>query len=136
MNLHHLTDVLVEQLMRGQEVVLVVLFQHRELARRGERSQAHRGRVDARRHVREAQLPGAILQLDGAHLANQAEVLVVDGDGDLTLVGQGGLLGIRPLGRDSEGGDQDHRSREQGPQGNRATGIRVHYSSSWPATPF
>ncbi|MNY04512.1 hypothetical protein D3C86_1371930 [compost metagenome] len=88
-----LADVLLEQLVWGEQVVLVVLLQDLEVLRRAERSQGNGRRVDPRGHVRVLQLALALFELDGAHLAHQAQVVVVDGQGQVLAVLGGALLG-------------------------------------------
>ncbi len=95
-------DVLAQQLVRLQQVVLVVLLQHAHARRLGERSEVHRRRVHRRRDVHEAQAGGAARQLDLPHVAHQRDVGVVDGDRQLGLVVQRGglILDLRGQGRD------------------------------------
>ncbi|MCK6538015.1 MAG: hypothetical protein L6Q84_33995, partial [Polyangiaceae bacterium] len=79
---------LFQELLRGEQVVAIVLLQHRQPAA----LDAHRLRLDVRRHVAELEVHRARAHVHLAHLAHQTEVLVVDGDAHLFP-----LLGARHL---------------------------------------
>ena len=66
--------------------VLVVLLDDRQLARLGERSQVHRGRVDGGGDVLEAQVMIAGRQRHPAHVADQGEAAVVHGEAEVLLL--------------------------------------------------
>jgi hypothetical protein len=52
-----------------------------------QRTNVHAGSVDLPRHAFEPQVLHAVLELDGAHVLHEAEVVVVDGDAQRFLVG-------------------------------------------------
>ena len=72
-------DVLAQQLVGLEQVVFVVLLEHADPPRLGERSEVHGRRIHRRRDVHEAQVEGAARNLDRAHVANEREIRVVDG---------------------------------------------------------
>jgi hypothetical protein len=76
---HGPSHVLLQQLLRIQEVVQVVLLEDVE-APSAERPNAHGLRLDGRGDVGELELDAAAVDGQRAHLAHEPEVLVVDGD--------------------------------------------------------
>ena len=92
-------DVLPEQPLRVQQVVLIVLFQDAELARLAQRPDMHGRRVHRRRDVEQAEIERAARQRHLPHVADQRDVRVVDGDGQIDLVlqrrGNRGVLILR-----------------------------------------
>ena len=85
-------DVLAQQLVGLEQVVLVVLLEHVETRRLGQRSEVHRRRVDRGRDVHEPQVERAARQLDVADVAHEREVRVVDGECELGLVVERGRI--------------------------------------------
>jgi hypothetical protein len=81
--------VLAQQLVRFEQVVLVVLFEHLDPCRVGERSKVNGCRVYRRGDVHEAQVAGAARELQVAHVAHQRDVGVVDREGELRLIVEG-----------------------------------------------
>ena len=79
-------DVLPQQLVRLQQVVLVVLLEHADSVRFGERPEMHGGGIDRGRDVHELQVEGASWQLQRPDIAHESDVRVVDGEGELGLV--------------------------------------------------
>ncbi len=118
-DLDRLADELLQQLLGRDQVVLVVLLEHRERAGGGEGLQVHRARVDRRGHVHEAQdrRPGAPgVELPG--LADEREIDVVDRHRDAGTIGGGAVGEGRGLGRGRErSGEQREGSRNQRTQG-------------------
>ena len=83
---HLAADVLAQQLVGLEQVVFVVLLEHADLRRLGERSEVHRRRIDRGGDVHEAQVAGAARQLQVADVAHQRDVGVVDGERQLGLI--------------------------------------------------
>jgi hypothetical protein len=74
-------DVLAQQLVRFQQVVLVVLLEHAHARRLGQRTKMDGRRVDRRGDVHEPQIEAAARQSELADVAHQRDIGVVDGDG-------------------------------------------------------
>jgi hypothetical protein len=83
---HLATDVLSEQLVGLEEIVLVVLLQHTDTRRLGERSEMHRRRIDRRRDVHELQIEVPGRQHQTPDVAHERNVRVVDGHRQLHLI--------------------------------------------------
>ncbi len=83
-----LTEVLLHQAGRRDEVVLEVLFQHVQRPGRVERDDMNRGRIDLRGHTLEPEVLDPAGQGDGSNVLHQPQVVIVDGDTDRLLVGR------------------------------------------------
>ena len=83
---HFAADVLAQQLVGIEQVVLVVLLEHADRRRLGQRSEMHRRRIDGGRDVHEAQVAGAARELQVAHVTHQRDVGVVDRERQLRLI--------------------------------------------------
>jgi hypothetical protein len=79
-------DVLAQQLVRLQEVVLVVLFDDVQALRLAEGSKVHRRRVDGGGDVHEAKVRGACRELHASHVANERKVRIVDRQRKVDLI--------------------------------------------------
>ena len=79
-------DVLAQQLFRFEQVVLVVLFEHAERRRLGQRTEVHRGRIDGRGDVHELQVEASGRHPEVSDVAHQRDVGVVDGDRQVGLI--------------------------------------------------
>ncbi len=92
-------DVLAQQLVRLEQVVLVVLLEHAHARRLGQRAEMHGRRIDRRGDVHEVQVGRPAPDLQIADVANERDVGVVDGDGQFDLIverrGGGGILCLR-----------------------------------------
>ena len=97
-----LADELLEQLLWGEQVVLVVLLEHRERGPVDDRD-AHRRGLDLSGHVHEPDLALARRQVDAPHLADEAAPLVVhrDGHGNPVVGGARDRLRGHPARRDA-----------------------------------
>ena len=83
---HFAADVLSEQLVGLEKIVLVVLLQHADAGRLGERSEVHGRRVHRRRDVHELQIEVAGRQHEPPDVAHERDVRVVDGQRQLHLI--------------------------------------------------
>ncbi len=83
---HLAADVLLQQLLRIEQVVFVVLFEHRQAARLRERTQVHGGRIHGGGDVFEAQVQLAGRQREGPHVTHERQAAVVDGEGEVFLL--------------------------------------------------
>ena len=94
--LHRPAHVLLEQLLRAEQVVLVVLFKDVQ-ARPREWSHVDRFRLDGGGDVGELQSDASLPHREIPDLAHEAEVLVVDRDGHGLAVARGGSKHVRLL---------------------------------------
>src|SRR5882724_9438496 len=76
-----LSNVLVEQLLRREQIVLVVLLDYRQRVRRGERFDVNGGGVDLLGDASELERRFAFWESYVAAVAHKCNVDVVDGDG-------------------------------------------------------
>jgi hypothetical protein len=83
---HLAADVLAQQLFGLEQVVFVVLLEDVDARRLGERSKVNGGRVDGGSDVHEVEIGRAAGHLNIADIANQRQVGVVNGDGELRLI--------------------------------------------------
>ena len=83
------SDVFAEQLFGLEEIVFVVLFEHAHARGLAERAEMHGRRIDRRGDVHEAQVEGAPRQLESAHVADEGNIGVVDGDIEIDLIVEG-----------------------------------------------
>ena len=98
---HHLAaDVLAEELLRLEQVVLVVLLEDAHARGVRERAEMHRGRIHGGRDVDEVQVGLARRERELADVANEGETRVVDRDRQVRLV----VTDDRLLGAASRGG--------------------------------
>jgi hypothetical protein len=81
-------DILPQQLVRLEQVVLVVLLEDVQARRFGQRSEVHGRRIHRGGDVHESQVEGAARQLQVANVAHEREVRVVDRECQLGLVVQ------------------------------------------------
>ena len=84
---HHAADGFLQQLLRRQQVEVEILLQHVEGS--GARFQQRGLGPDLGADIDEGDVVLALDQGDRARIAHQRQILVVDGDGDAGLVGQG-----------------------------------------------
>ena len=143
-DLHGAAHVLLEQGLRAQEVVPVVLLEKPELLRVQRPDMDGLG-LDLRRDVGELDRHDPSRQCDGAHFPHQSEVLVVDGDRDVFAVcgvgsddgsdrvggRRGGRERKQPQGRDdrTDGAKREERRHEECPcRGWMKDGCRPSYS--------
>ena len=89
-------DVLAQQLVRLEQVVLVVLLEHVHARRLAQRAEVHGCWIDGRGNVHEMQVGGSPSDLQIADVTNERDVGVVDGDGQFDLIverrGRRGIL--------------------------------------------
>ena len=83
----HAADGFLQQLLRRQQIEVEILLQHVERA--GARFQQRGLGPDLGADIDEGDVVLALDQGDRARIAHQRQILVVDGDGDAGLVGQG-----------------------------------------------
>ena len=69
-----------------EQVELVVLLEHAEARRLGQRADVHGCRIHGGRDVEQPQIGDAGGQRDPAHVAHQRDVRVVDGDREVDLI--------------------------------------------------
>ena len=92
---HLLAHVLLHELGRRQEVVLVVLLEDLETCGVRERLEMHAGRIDLRGDIAELHLEHARVEPDLARVFHEAEIAVVDGHHHVLLVIARDRLGCR-----------------------------------------
>ena len=80
--LHFLALVFLEELLRREQIVSVVLLEDRKRVALRERFHMHRVRLDLRRHVAKLERDAARAEIDIAHLAHEAEPVGVDREPD------------------------------------------------------
>ena len=90
-------DVLAQQLLGLEQVVLVVLLEDADARRLGQRSEVHGRRIHGGGDVHEMQIGRAARDLEIADVANERDVGVVDGDGQLRLIVERGRRRILRL---------------------------------------
>ena len=83
---HVAANVLAQQLVGFEQIVFVVLLEHAHTRRLGERTKMHRGRIDRRGNVHEAQRAGSPRELQVANIADQGDIRVVDRHRELRLI--------------------------------------------------
>jgi hypothetical protein len=79
-------DVLAQQLLRFEQVVLVILLEDADARWLGQRAEVNGRGIDGGRNVHEAQIEAAARQLQLAHVPHQGDVGVVNRDGQIDLV--------------------------------------------------
>ncbi|MNS64903.1 hypothetical protein D3C72_980490 [compost metagenome] len=124
-----LAHVLLHELGRGDQVVLVVLLEHVHAVGVRDRAEADAGGVDLARDVAEAQRQLAFGQRQPAGVFDQAQVVVVDGDGEvLALAGAAGDGRHLRLGDERRGQQEGHgqgQSQEAQGGGRRRHGVSL-----------
>ncbi len=95
-------DILFQELVGVEQVVFVVLFEHREAQRFRERANVNCRRVHRGGDVHEAEIDGSARQIDLPDVAHQGDIGVVDGDGQIDLVVQRGLPPSRGFNRSGD----------------------------------
>src|SRR5690606_22531463 len=104
----------VEDGVRADEVVLVVLLADGQRAGRRERADRQRRRVDLRGDALPADEVHPALERERADLAHDGEPAVVDGERDARLrLGQGYDGGLRGGGHGEEGGGEEERATRE-----------------------
>ena len=86
---HVAADVLAQQLFGLQQIVFVVLLEHAHARRLAERAKMDGRRIHGRGDVHEAQVERASRELEIAHVADERDVGVVDGDVEIDLIVEG-----------------------------------------------
>ena len=124
-HLHLLAHVLLEQLLGAQEIVAVVLLEDVQVAREG--LDAHRLRLDLLRDVAELERRAAPGEIHGADLADEAEVLVVDGDAHLVALLRRGL-GLRGRGWGRRGRGEAGRGHDRETGEERSASCQHHFT--------
>jgi hypothetical protein len=92
-------DVLAQQLLRFEQVVLVILLEDADARWLGQRAEVNGRRIHGGRDVHEAQIEAAARQLQLAHVAHQRDVGVVNRDGQVDLIVERGRALIGALSR-------------------------------------
>ena len=82
--------IFLQQLVRVEQIVLVILLENTQLGRLGERTEMHGRRIDGSGDVHEPQerIPGRQGKL--AHVAHEREIRVVDGERKIGLIRERG----------------------------------------------
>ena len=93
---HLAAHVFLQQLLRVEQVVFVVLLDHAELRGIGERAEVHGRGIDGRGDVLEPQRENSRLEMNLANVADQREIRVIDRDGKVGLILFRGLARPRP----------------------------------------
>src|SRR5262249_52000492 len=85
-----LADVFLKELLRVEQIVFVVLFDDADFGGIDERTEVHGGRIDGRGDVFKVERKCAGRQAELAHIADEGNVGVVNGDSQIDLVFFGG----------------------------------------------
>ena len=89
---HVAADVLAQQLLGLEQIVLIVLFEHGDARRLGDRPEVDGRRVHRRRDIHEAEVEAAAGELHVAHIAHESDVGVVDRHREIDLVVERGRV--------------------------------------------
>jgi hypothetical protein len=123
---HPAANVFLQQLLAGQQVVLVVLLEDPQPGGVGEGLEMDRGGIDLGGHVHELHFARPRRHVGFAHVLHQAEVAIVHGDHHITLLVAGDREGSG--GRDV--GDEQHArqgQRDRGLHGSLRTIDSTHF---------
>ena len=85
-----LADIFLQELLRAQQIVLVILFEHIEFLGSSQGNDVNCCRIHLRGNIHVAQVDGAVGQAHAADVAHQGDVGIINGDGQFLLVLLGG----------------------------------------------